>query len=281
MRMWPALCVLLCSLAAAAAPPLRIAVYDFEPKGVDPRVASVVTEATMAELRKYEGLSVVGMSEVRAMLTHETNRQLLGCEDDTSCIAEVAGALGVDALVLGQCGRVGDTDLLTIKRVDVRQAKLGASATRRMPVADGQEFLSPVGELVGEILPGRALRPGAQRGVNPVMVKLLHPPPVRPWLFWTTAGTGLALAGVGTGFAVGSWSAQQDWHQMVELGRSRPVDGALLTRAEKSANDSAFKAQLVFAFAGTVALTALVEALFTDWHGYNDWQPGQPWTGTP
>src|SRR5262249_9623260 len=62
----------------------RVAVYDLEVTDVEPRVARIVTDSVVAELRKLNGLSVVSMDEVRAMLQHESNKQLLGCTD-ASC----------------------------------------------------------------------------------------------------------------------------------------------------------------------------------------------------
>src|SRR5207253_3240205 len=85
----------------------RIAVYDFELSGIDKRVGRVVTDATVAELRKLQGVSVVGMDEVRAALDMEAQKQLVGCSSE-SCVAEIAEALGVDGVVIGQLAQVGD-----------------------------------------------------------------------------------------------------------------------------------------------------------------------------
>jgi hypothetical protein len=84
---------------------LRVAVYDLSVDGVEPRVGRFVTDAFVAELRKLEGVSVVAMDEVRAMLTHEAQKELVGCHEGASCLSEIGDALGVDELVVGSLAR--------------------------------------------------------------------------------------------------------------------------------------------------------------------------------
>src|SRR3990172_8953663 len=43
-----------------------------------------------------QGLEVTSPRELTALLGLERQRQLLGCEDDSSCLIEIAGAIGVD-----------------------------------------------------------------------------------------------------------------------------------------------------------------------------------------
>ena len=58
-------------------------------------------DSLLAELRKLERVSVIGMDEVRAMLDIEAQKQALGCDDDEGCLAEIAGALGAPADIIG------------------------------------------------------------------------------------------------------------------------------------------------------------------------------------
>ncbi len=46
----------------------RIAVYDFELAGIDPGVGAVVTDSVLAEMRKLQHVSAIGMDEIRDML---------------------------------------------------------------------------------------------------------------------------------------------------------------------------------------------------------------------
>src|SRR5438128_1008862 len=74
---------------------LRLAVYDLAVAGVDPRVGALVTDSVVVELRKLEGVSVVGMAEVRAMLQYEAEKQVLGCNAGPQCATAIGEALGV------------------------------------------------------------------------------------------------------------------------------------------------------------------------------------------
>ena len=262
-----------------AAAPLRVAVYELVAQaGIDPRLAAVTTEALLAEVRKLERVSPLGMSEVQAMLSHEANRQLVGCQADEQCLAEIAGALGVEALIAGTLGRVGDTHLISVKRIDVRAARVAYASTKRMPVADGQEFLSVLDKVTEELFPEYALRAGLTRGVNPEMVKLLNPPPLPAWVFWTTAGAGILMTGIGGTFGLLSAQASADHRALQDraLETGIPANGALLVEKEAASLRHAQTANIVFIAVGAALVSATVEALFTDWYGYRDWRPGSP-----
>lgn len=248
---------------------VRLAVYDLQASGVDERTATLVTEALLSELRKLERLSVLGMNEVRAMLSHEANKQLLGCTDD-SCAAELAGALGVDELVIGSLGKVGDSHVFSAKRIDTARAATVQTATKRVPVVDGQEFLSLVDPVTAELYPDHPMRAGLVRGVNPEMVHLLNPPPLPRWVFFTTAGLGLALSAGGVGLKL---SADAIVH---EYETSTSIDGARRNEMQLQVSSRYGLANGLFISTGAAIAVLVVEALFTDWYGYRDWKPGEP-----
>ncbi|MBL9038157.1 MAG: hypothetical protein JNG84_06555 [Archangium sp.] len=68
------------------------------------------------------GLSVVSASDIANVLGLEKQKALMGCLE-TSCSAELAGALGVDGLVTGSIAAVGPTVLVNVR---VISAKNGA-----------------------------------------------------------------------------------------------------------------------------------------------------------
>jgi hypothetical protein len=57
------------------------------------------------------------------MVAAELQRDLLGCAD-TTCIAELGGAAGADAVVHGELGAVGSKYALTLTIVDATSAAL-------------------------------------------------------------------------------------------------------------------------------------------------------------
>jgi hypothetical protein len=61
----------------------------------------VLESSLLPEVRKLEGVSAIGMGEIREMLSVEYQRQMMGCQADEACLAEICGALGTDELVRG------------------------------------------------------------------------------------------------------------------------------------------------------------------------------------
>jgi hypothetical protein len=71
-----------------------------------------------------EGLTVRTARDVSQVLGLERQRQLLGCSDDSSCMTEIAGALGVDALVVGDIGQVGSRYTISVRVVSARSGQV-------------------------------------------------------------------------------------------------------------------------------------------------------------
>ncbi len=251
--------------------PLRVAVYTLKSKGeaIPQRTADLVTDSLVAEVRKLQRVSTVGMSEIKDMLSHAEAQRMLGCEAD-ECLAEIGGALGVDLIVTGSLGQLGGSHLFNLRLIDVRRMEVSGRVNRRLKGGDGEEFLEAVGDAVEELFPGRKLREGFVRGARPEMARRLSPPPLDPVWFWATAGTAAVLAAGGLGFGLATHAAQNDWDELAE--RSREPDSEVsadeLARVQDRLEARARWANGLLAGAALVAVGAGVEALYTDWWGY-------------
>lgn len=84
---------------AATPAPLRVASPGLQVVNIEAKLGEFYSEH-LAQQLKVSGLQVVTSREIGSLLGIERQRQLLGCTE-TSCIAELANALGVDGLVLG------------------------------------------------------------------------------------------------------------------------------------------------------------------------------------
>jgi hypothetical protein len=103
---------------------VRVAVLDTRVSGeLPPRQLALVEVALLAELRKLENVSAIGMGEIREMLSIEDQRQRLGCSADEACLAEIGGALGTDEMLVSSI--VVESALLsrTMKRRRLAMAK--------------------------------------------------------------------------------------------------------------------------------------------------------------
>jgi TolB-like protein len=168
------------SVTAFAEPP-TVAVVDFEVVGGDARLGAVYAERLASHLED-RGLKVVTQQTIRSILTVERQKQLLGCGDDSSsCLTELAGALGSSYLMLGQVARVGASFTVNVRAV---QSASGATVSSTSKTVGSEEAsLVAVGEAADAFV----------FTLDPTLAR----PLVAPWL---VAGLGAATAAAGLVF---------------------------------------------------------------------------------
>lgn len=262
------------SARTARGRPLRVAVYTLEAKGqegIPQRTADLVTDSLVAEVRKLQRISTIGMSEIQDMLSHAEAQRMLGCEAD-ACLIEIGGALGVDLILTGSLGQLGESNLLNLRLIDVSSMEVAGRVNRRLKGGDGEEFLEAVGPAVQELFPEHALRPGFRRGAAPEMARRLNPPPLSPVWFWVTSGAAVTLAAGGIGFGLATRASQDDWDELAQRSRdpNSGVSSDELARVQDRLESRAAWANGLLLLAGVVAAGAGVEALYTDWQGYGE-----------
>lgn len=123
--------LLLClSLAAAdaAPPPERLYVFSFVGEDVDDKVVGVL-ERAVVEAADDAGFDAVSHDEIGVLLDVEAAKQLAGCNAADSCVAEIAGSLGVARVVSGKVTRLGGTTILALTLTDAKSASVVARET--------------------------------------------------------------------------------------------------------------------------------------------------------
>lgn len=150
-----ALAVIAQAAQTPAPPAPRYAVLRTEVGGgldpaVGPQVASKIAEA----LRARTGGEVISSDEMIAMLQHEKERAILGnCKEGDSCLAELANALGADAIVAPRLSRVEGALLLSVSVVDAHSASVRARVTETWG-GEPLVLLSLAGPVVDKLLAG-------------------------------------------------------------------------------------------------------------------------------
>ena len=263
------------TLAATPVPrrgPLRVAVYDLGTGGdVDARVGRIVTDALVVELRKLQGVSVVSLDEVRALIAHEATRQAAGCVDD-SCLAEIADALGVDVVVSGTLSMLGDERILAVRRLSTTEATATATETRRLAPAGGEEFLAALGPVVEKLFADHPLQAGRTRGVDERIALLLNPPPLPVWAT-VVVGGGAFVAGAGAAVASTALLATQDAFdkaQRAAKDADRSLAGDSLVTLRDDGVALATTTNVLLGATLVLGVTAAVMAPWTDWAGLAD-----------
>lgn len=248
---------------------LRLAVPDFRVQGDLPqRQLVLVEQALLAEVRKLEGVSAIGMGEIREMLSFEFHRRMLGCQADEACLAEISGALGTDEMLNAAIVVEGKTATLDLKRINMRAARVTAADQRRLTRASGEELLGAIGPAVQHLFPDRPLRPGRTRGVDKEVALRLNPPPLPRWPFFATAGAAAAALAAGATFGYLASDSRSQYASLAQRSLTEPVSGDQLRSLQSTTSQRARTANILLLTGGVLGLAAGVEAFFTDWHGY-------------
>jgi hypothetical protein len=117
---------------APAAAPFKLAFPGMSIINVDEKMASFYSEH-LAQQLVFQGLKVTTAKEVQTILGHERQKQLMGCaETSSNCIAEIANALGVDGIVMGDLAKLGKTFQLNVKVVAAIDGKRMAGFSARV-----------------------------------------------------------------------------------------------------------------------------------------------------
>ena len=72
----------------------RMLLLDFKATLIEEEVAAIVTNMVSSELAREKSFALITNTDVKQMMALEAEKQTLGCSDDSSCLAEIAGAMG-------------------------------------------------------------------------------------------------------------------------------------------------------------------------------------------
>ena len=109
--------MLLALLTLLAGAPDRVLVLELDAVGADPDTAAAVGRVVTAAAGEVDNLDVISSTEVKKLVELETQKQMAGC-DDSSCLAELAGALGARAVLFGSVAKLGSTTTVTLSLFD-------------------------------------------------------------------------------------------------------------------------------------------------------------------
>ena len=113
-----------------AADPTLI-VFDIVPeRGIDRGLANALTEVVIDRVSKLKRYSVIGQKDLDKMMSWEQNKQLKGCTD-TSCLIQIAGAMGANYYVEGSIGAMGDGYFVTLKLMDTASVRIMERVTEQ------------------------------------------------------------------------------------------------------------------------------------------------------
>lgn len=125
--------VVLCAIAPIArgdgSPPVagpeesldkKIAVWRFDALGIDPEIVQRLETLFRMELGRLDRQPLPTPHAIERTITDPRERE---CTGEDRCLAAIGKRLGVDLIVTGTVGSLGDNYVLTIKAVDVATAR--------------------------------------------------------------------------------------------------------------------------------------------------------------
>ncbi|MGQ0508557.1 MAG: FlgO family outer membrane protein [Myxococcaceae bacterium] len=180
--------VLVALVSGANPEPVKLAATGFQFVNISKELATFCSEHFAQQLT-LEGIRVTTPNEISTMLGFERQKELMGCSDkSSSCLAELANALGVDGLVTGTVGKFGKSYQVNIKVLNAADARPLAAHSAR--VKDEEELIEEYTRAAKQIAPalqrklgrpvGATLPDTKSRTVTPAPVAQADsPPPAR------------------------------------------------------------------------------------------------------
>ncbi len=160
----------------------RVLVLDFRNDSARADLVGIVRDSLVVQISRTRKFEVLSSDDLRRLTDLEAQKQAVGCTD-SSCLTELAGAVGARLVVFGNVGQLADITQINISLLDVGLAQV-----------HGRETIEVTN--LGEV-PKRVRRAAA---------RLFGEAPAPPW--GLVAWTGVATAGVGVAGAAafGSWA---------------------------------------------------------------------------
>jgi len=103
---------------------VRVAVLEIRALGTEAAKAELLSEVALTEAASLKGFEVIGRSDINSLIGFERQKQVIGCSDDSNCLAEIGGALGVDFILVGSLGRLGTLYRIDLKLVETKKARV-------------------------------------------------------------------------------------------------------------------------------------------------------------
>ena len=136
---------------AALVKPASVLVMPLRALGdVRPDRSEVVGNLLLARLDGVNGLSTYCQADLEVMLAVEKQKDVVGC-DDSSCMAQLGGALGADYVLYGSLGRLDQSYQLSLTVVRASANAVAARLAKSLPAQDAA-VEGRVGEAVAELV---------------------------------------------------------------------------------------------------------------------------------
>jgi hypothetical protein len=106
-------------------------------RNVDGELALAMSDVVQGEISNDPRRKVFGRTDLQRVLAFESERQALGCNDD-SCLTELAAALAVERIITGSIDRIGSQYFVVITEIDAQTVEPLGRVQRRLPLDENK-----------------------------------------------------------------------------------------------------------------------------------------------
>lgn len=179
------------------------AVMDLAAQGVDKASAQVLTEALGDEILRMRKLRLMERSQMQNILKEQGFQESGAC-DVSECAVQIGKILGIDLMIVGTIGKIGNTHTISVRAVDISTSEVVAS-TRRSVKGEIDALLTEsihqvAAELVSSLTDEAGFVPGPT-DLGAVLDTLVDPRDDQRYpyarfgnLFWTTRNMNYRLS---------------------------------------------------------------------------------------
>ncbi|MBI3184099.1 MAG: hypothetical protein HYZ28_18355 [Myxococcales bacterium] len=138
-------------VASLGASPFHLASPGFTAVNVSDKEAEFFSDYFAQQVIRHGGVKITTKNEIVTLLGLERQREMLGCADQggSSCIAELAGALGAEGVITGTVAKLGGGFAVTLKIILAKNAQELSSDSGQF--SDEPAVLSWLQEVADEV----------------------------------------------------------------------------------------------------------------------------------
>ncbi len=127
----------------------KIAILSIQATDVSRDNLDKVSDYIADEMQHKSNTKVLYLEDIRAMLHSEGMESLLYCFTD-SCLSKIGAAIGVDAVIMGGIGQIGNNYLFSLKMIDVLRSAIVDRENVRVS-GDMSKILDEIPSMVSKI----------------------------------------------------------------------------------------------------------------------------------
>lgn len=159
--------VVICALLLSAAPAKYAMLPTACGDGVADKTCASLGQAFAAELRRYPELQLITYDEVKSVLNHEQQKQLLGCEGP-ECYADASKVLGTQFLIRTAYSILGSNRIVSLTVLSTNPVRVVGSDSLRLTGAGIDGVVDALPKSVSNVMEqvGQAKRMESTRSLS-------------------------------------------------------------------------------------------------------------------